>query len=295
MSFAAIVILPVIAVLCVIPVVIGVYVYRDAKRRRMNAVLWTIVAAAAPSLIGFIIYLLVRGSYSDLECPQCGTAVTGEYIVCPGCGAKLRLSCPGCAAPVEPDWAVCPHCAAPLPADHGDVVTPVHRQDKTLWKLLAVIVAVPILLIGLLTVSFSAASGSGTASMHEISFDDYFSQQPSDDIHINVIEWLAGLDPQPYRAYALQYEIPEAEGGGYSCLIFVPGAGKQSRYSFGHGSGLLGERVSLELEYTGNSDSLFCVGLSGGNPPRLRIKLSGKKIPCDVTEVLFDPAIPITP
>ena len=43
----------------VIPVLIGVYVYRDASDRGMNAVLWTLVAVLAPSLIGFIIYLLV--------------------------------------------------------------------------------------------------------------------------------------------------------------------------------------------------------------------------------------------
>ena len=53
--------LVVLAALLTIPVMIGVYVCRDAKRRGMNAALWTLIAVAAPALIGFIIYLLVRG------------------------------------------------------------------------------------------------------------------------------------------------------------------------------------------------------------------------------------------
>ena len=38
-------------------VAIGVYVYRDARNRGLNAVLWTLIALLAPSLVGFIIYL----------------------------------------------------------------------------------------------------------------------------------------------------------------------------------------------------------------------------------------------
>ena len=53
-------------IVALLPLLIGVYVYRDAKRRGMNAALWTLIAILAPSLIGFIIYLLVRGNYSNL-------------------------------------------------------------------------------------------------------------------------------------------------------------------------------------------------------------------------------------
>ena len=58
-------------IVALLPLLIGVYVYRDAKRRGMNAALWTLIAILAPSLIGFIIYLLVRGNYSNLKCPRC--------------------------------------------------------------------------------------------------------------------------------------------------------------------------------------------------------------------------------
>ena len=58
----------------IVPILIGVYVYRDANRRGMNAVMWTLIALIAPSLLGFIIYLLVRSSYSDKEPLPCTTS-----------------------------------------------------------------------------------------------------------------------------------------------------------------------------------------------------------------------------
>ena len=97
-----------LVVLLTVPLMVGVYVYRDASRRGMNALLWALVAAFGPVLVGLIIYLLVRGNYSDLRCPQCDEAVKEQFVVCPKCGTKLRAACPNCAMPVEPDWKVCP-------------------------------------------------------------------------------------------------------------------------------------------------------------------------------------------
>ena len=51
-----------LAALLTVPVMVGVYVYRDSRRRGMSAVVWTLIAVAAPALIGFIIYLLIRGN-----------------------------------------------------------------------------------------------------------------------------------------------------------------------------------------------------------------------------------------
>ena len=48
-------------------ILIGVYVYRDAERRDMNGLLWALVAVFVPSLIGLIIYLLVRGNYLPVK------------------------------------------------------------------------------------------------------------------------------------------------------------------------------------------------------------------------------------
>ena len=51
MSAIGLLLLPLILVFVVlIPILVGVYVYRDAKARRMDAVLWTIIAVIAPGL-----------------------------------------------------------------------------------------------------------------------------------------------------------------------------------------------------------------------------------------------------
>ena len=54
------------------PVLTGIIVYRDAKSRAMDAILWSLVAALAPGFIGLIIYLVVRSSHKSLVCAHCG-------------------------------------------------------------------------------------------------------------------------------------------------------------------------------------------------------------------------------
>lgn len=43
-----------------IPVLVGVYVYHDAKKRGMNAALWLLITLLTPIFLGLVIYLLVR-------------------------------------------------------------------------------------------------------------------------------------------------------------------------------------------------------------------------------------------
>lgn len=140
----------------IILIPIGIYVYRDAKRRGMNAVLWTLVAVVAPGLIGFIIYLLVRRNDPDLQCPQCAGPVAEQYVVCPHCGAKLRPACPNCAYPVEPGWKVCPRCAAPLDGVELRCTPPQQRRDKALSRIMIALIAVPAVLIVLIAVALTA-------------------------------------------------------------------------------------------------------------------------------------------
>ena len=273
-----------------IPILIGVYVYRDAERRGMNALLWALVAVFAPSLIGLIIYLVVRGNYSDLKCPVCNAAVTEEYVVCPNCGAKLRLSCPNCSAPVEPDWKVCPRCAQPLTEVQNDVMPPVHPKDRTLGRVLLIIILIPILLIALLVLSFRSVTSGGAASLGQVSFDEYFEKQKDSEISETVEEWVSSVDGDADHAYALMYK-DAVEGDRYCFLIYVPGAGDSHSTGFGQGSGLFGPTIRLDLERTGNSGSLYWIRSSGGSTPRLRITVDGCKLRCDVTAVDFNPAI----
>lgn len=106
------------------------YVYRDAKRRGMNAGLWTLlvlILSPAYLLIGLIIYLLVREPL-PYTCPQCGATVNARFNFCPSCKYNLHPACPACQREVSDDDKFCPYCAtelrhaakppaAPLPGD----------------------------------------------------------------------------------------------------------------------------------------------------------------------------------
>ena len=287
-------------IVALLPLLIGVYVYRDAKRRGMNAALWTLIAILAPSLIGFIIYLLVRGNYSNLKCPRCDTTVTEQYVVCPKCGAKLKPSCPNCSAPVEPDWTVCPKCAQPLPTVQEDIITPIQPKDKTLWKILAAIIIIPVVLLLVLGISFSAATGGGSSSMREVSFDEYYAdQEVPENTKEYVRAWLDEIYPAPdlNHAYALMYEktYEPARSDGrndYYYLIYIPGGGNAGRRGFGYSSGLFSDSLKLELSELGSQDGLYCMATTskkGG--PKLKVTVDGRKLDAVVTEVDFNPTL----
>lgn len=148
-------------------VLIGVYVYRDAVKRNMNAVLWTLVSVFAPYLVGFIIYLFVRENHPNMSCPECNTKITDQYVVCPNCGAQLKASCPNCKTPVEAGWKVCPTCANPLPEEY-EVKKPKKAKDH-LWKILIAIIVIPItvLLIGFLVLVGVKRSGSSSDEVQQ--------------------------------------------------------------------------------------------------------------------------------
>jgi hypothetical protein len=92
------------------------YVYRDAKRRSMNPVLWTLlvlILSPAYMCIGLIIYLLVREPL-PYNCPQCASEVNARFNFCPNCKYNLRPACPQCQHEVSDNDKFCPFCAAEL-------------------------------------------------------------------------------------------------------------------------------------------------------------------------------------
>ena len=286
--------LPVLAALLTIPVMIGVYVYRDAKRRGMNAVAWTLTAVVAPALIGFIIYLLVRGNYTDLQCPQCAGPVTEQYVVCPHCGAKLRPACPSCSYPVEPDWKVCPRCATPLEGVEMQYTPPRRQRDKSLGKILIAIIIVPVALIALAVLGLTAyQSGGGSSTLREVTIEEYDQEQESEKVRTAVHDWLDSLELRSDRAYALRYDYTNELGAGqeHYFLFYIPGGGRSPSTSFGTDPGLFGPTLNLRLERTGSSGSLYCVQTSVESTPKPRIVLSGKQIRCEVQVVDYNPTL----
>jgi len=90
---------------------LGVFVYRDAKSRGMEPLLWALVAVLVPYFVGVIIYLIVR-QQALAPCPSCGQRVTAGAVYCPACGKPMRMVCPSCKAAVPAGARFCPACGA---------------------------------------------------------------------------------------------------------------------------------------------------------------------------------------
>lgn len=286
MFVASIVAFVYLAVLIVVPILVGVYVFRDARRRGMNAALWTLIAVLVPILVGFIIYLLVRGNYPDLKCPQCGAPVRESYVSCPQCGARLKASCPNCSAPVEPDWKVCPRCASPLPQNPPNIQTPMRKKDRGLGVVLAVVILVPLALLLFALFSFSVLAptsrGNGVASLP---VDEYLAMTDNQEIK----QWLDGCGDDPNTAYVLRHEISgeTEDDASLEYLIYMPGLPQDSNVGITPTSNLLGHhtlRLTFESDGINPGSTLVLVTCSGGTNQDLAIYYEpNRKVNCEIT------------
>jgi hypothetical protein len=96
-------------------ILVAGYVNRDAKRRGMNSLVWTLLVIFIPNAIGFIIYFLTRRPVL-LQCPQCSTHIEAGFTYCPRCSYKLTPTCPKCDRSVTITDVFCPYCGKALEA-----------------------------------------------------------------------------------------------------------------------------------------------------------------------------------
>jgi hypothetical protein len=89
------------------------YVYRDAQRRGMRHIMWTLLVIFIPNAIGFILYFIFRDPILQ-GCPRCGADVRAGFAYCPKCGAQRAQTCPQCRRQVEPSWTHCAQCGTQL-------------------------------------------------------------------------------------------------------------------------------------------------------------------------------------
>jgi hypothetical protein len=64
------------------------FVFADARRRDMRPILWVLVAALFPHLLGFLLYFVLRHPIAA-TCTQCGMTVPNHVRFCSWCGALL--------------------------------------------------------------------------------------------------------------------------------------------------------------------------------------------------------------
>lgn len=290
-SFAIIPLLIVLSIIIIIPILICIYVYRDASRRGMNAILWTLIAALAPALVGFIIYLLVRSGYSDLQCPACMAPVTEQYMVCPKCGARLKASCPSCGFPAEPDWTVCPKCATSLPENVSSYTVPAKKKDTALGKILVAVILIPIILLVLVAVlSYTNYTSGFTTGTTSLSVDEYKE-------HPEIMTWINSCDENSSKIYALRYTTESGGQKATYCLIYRPSAGRTDAVDVSYNVGLGGTNIEARfIEDTNHSNEeykykLTCISSYSNKHAGLMVFINGKKVACETTDVDFNPAL----
>lgn len=80
------------------------YVYADARRRAMQPVLWTLVAALVPNLLGFLLYFAMRRPITT-PCVRCGHGMEADVRFCSWCGHDRltgAMSTPAAPTPTAP-------------------------------------------------------------------------------------------------------------------------------------------------------------------------------------------------
>ena len=85
-------------IMLLIQIFLGIFVYKDSKKRGMEPVLWTLIVIFVPNFIGLIIYLVVRSTYKinnvELRCKSCGKSIQSDWKICPHCMSKLDIGTP---------------------------------------------------------------------------------------------------------------------------------------------------------------------------------------------------------
>jgi hypothetical protein len=94
---------------------VGLYVYRDARRRGMEPLLWTLLAIFVPYFLGLIIYLIARQPL-QATCPSCGARCPEKASFCPSCGRPLVRSCAHCQASLQGEARFCHACGQAVAA-----------------------------------------------------------------------------------------------------------------------------------------------------------------------------------
>ncbi|MGA7294931.1 MAG: zinc ribbon domain-containing protein [Terriglobales bacterium] len=98
-------------------VLIG-YINRDAGRRAMSRLLWTLIAILVPNGLGIVLYFILRKPRVG-RCPQCGAEVQPGFSFCPRCRNRLQPVCPQCQHAVNVGDKFCPYCGGALQTEAG--------------------------------------------------------------------------------------------------------------------------------------------------------------------------------
>jgi len=111
-----------------------IWTWFDISNRTKNVFyrIGGLILVALGSLLGFVIYLMLRPSqtrdeveFRELEekifesqskaalCFNCGEVVHPEFTYCANCGEQVRKHCQNCERETSFTWNICPYCSHP--------------------------------------------------------------------------------------------------------------------------------------------------------------------------------------
>ena len=89
------------------------YINRDAGRRGMSRLLWTLMAICIPNALGIVLYFVLRKPRTMI-CPQCAAMLEPGFGFCPRCRYRVTPVCPHCQRSVHEGDKYCPYCGTDL-------------------------------------------------------------------------------------------------------------------------------------------------------------------------------------
>lgn len=78
-----------LSLIVVAGIFLGLWTYRDAQNRGLNAKLWTLIVILGPSGIGILLYFLVARKQSFIECSNCSSNISRDSKYCNKCGDSV--------------------------------------------------------------------------------------------------------------------------------------------------------------------------------------------------------------
>lgn len=121
-------------------VLLGVWTYKDAKERNMQAGLWTALVLFIPLDIGLIVYLFERVNHPIFACSMCGNNISPNDAMCTQCGVRFKKYCPQCGNICEDVWNVCPRCGNHF-SEIQHFPKPVQKKNNYVKKLIFLIIS----------------------------------------------------------------------------------------------------------------------------------------------------------
>jgi RNA polymerase subunit RPABC4/transcription elongation factor Spt4 len=98
------------------------YINRDAGRRGMSRLAWTLLAIFIPNALGIVLYFVLRKPRTP-TCPQCNAVIEPGFGFCPCCRHRLTPVCPQCQRAVHEGDKFCPYCSRDLGAGGNEALT----------------------------------------------------------------------------------------------------------------------------------------------------------------------------